>query len=331
MPLPSDITRFLSEYDGFHNRGDWGTGIESEQKEWARMLSRRTEVVSTTRFQVAECSSDSSLIDLWLHDKTPNTVDAYRRDVQEFRWFVEDKPLNHVVLNDLYSYSDALTKIGRAPATINRKLSAVKSLLNYGVMIGYLPKNAGAALKLPKLDDRLAERILSESQVLRLIDAANVGRDRTLLRFLYESGCRVSELVGLTWKNLQRRDDAGQVRILGKGQKTRVVLLTPQLWADLMALRGKAPLDAPVFRSLHSGQKLSRSDVNDLVTRVAHKAGIQENVSPHWFRHAHASHSLSRGAPIHLVQATLGHRNLETTGRYLHARPTDSSARYLPR
>lgn len=295
------------------------------------MLSRISQIVPTTRLQVADCNSDKELIDLWLHDKTPNTVDAYRRDAEEFRWFIEDKPLSRVVLNDLMFYSDALKQQGRAPATVNRKLSAVKSLLSYGVMIGYLPINAGAPLKLPKLDNSLAERILSESQVLRLIGAASAGRDRILLRFLYESGCRVSELVGLIWKNLQPRDDAGQVRILGKGNKTRVVLLTPQLWADLMFLRASDSLDTPVFKSQRSGRKLVRSEVNELVTRVAKKAEIPGNVSPQWLRHAHASHSLERGAPIHLVQATLGHRNLQTTGRYLHARPSDSSSRYLPR
>lgn len=295
------------------------------------MLSRISQIVPTTRLQVADCNSDKELIDLWLHDKTPNTLDAYRRDAEEFRWFIEDKPLSRVVLNDLMFYSDALKQQGRAPATVNRKLSAVKSLLSYGVMIGYLSINAGAALKLPKLDNSLAERILSESQVLRLIGAASPGRDRILLRFLYESGCRVSELVGLIWKNLQPRDDAGQVRILGKGNKTRVVLLTPQLWADLMFLRASDSLDTPVFKSQRSGRKLVRSEVNELVTRVAKKAEIPGNVSPQWLRHAHASHSLERGAPIHLVQATLGHRNLQTTGRYLHARPSDSSSRYLPR
>lgn len=295
------------------------------------MLSRISQIVPTTRLQVADCNSDKELIDLWLHDKTPNTLDAYRRDAEEFRWFIEDKPLSRVVLNDLMFYSDALKQQGRAPATVNRKLSAVKSLLSYGVMIGYLSINAGAALKLPKLDNSLAERILSESQVLRLIGAASAGRDRILLRFLYESGCRVSELVGLIWKNLQPRDDAGQVRILGKGNKTRVVLLTPQLWADLMKLRGSDSLDTPVFKSQRSGRKLVRSEVNELVTRVARLAEIPGNVSPQWLRHAHASHSLERGAPIHLVQATLGHRNLQTTGRYLHARPSDSSSRYLPR
>jgi integrase/recombinase XerD len=66
-----------------------------------------------------------------------------------------------------------------------------------------------------------------------------------------------------------------------------------------------------------------------IVRSAARRVGIEANVSPHWLRHAHASHSLDRGAPIHLVQATLGHASVATTGRYLHARPQDSSARYL--
>lgn len=66
-----------------------------------------------------------------------------------------------------------------------------------------------------------------------------------------------------------------------------------------------------------------------IVRAVARRVGIDANVSPHWLRHAHASHSLDRGAPIHLVQATLGHASIATTGKYLHARPQDSSARYL--
>jgi integrase/recombinase XerD len=66
-----------------------------------------------------------------------------------------------------------------------------------------------------------------------------------------------------------------------------------------------------------------------IVRAAAARAGISLAVSPHWLRHAHASHALDRGAPIHLVQATLGHASVATTGKYLHARPTDSSARYL--
>jgi site-specific recombinase XerD len=66
-----------------------------------------------------------------------------------------------------------------------------------------------------------------------------------------------------------------------------------------------------------------------IVKKAAARAGIKKPVSPHWMRHAHASHALERGAPIHLVQATLAHSSISTTGRYLHARPSDSSSRYL--
>ncbi len=66
-----------------------------------------------------------------------------------------------------------------------------------------------------------------------------------------------------------------------------------------------------------------------IVRAAANRAGIKKNVSPHWMRHAHASHNLDRGTPIHLVQATLGHSSVAVTGRYLHAKPGDSSARYL--
>ena len=79
-----------------------------------------------------------------------------------------------------------------------------------------------------------------------------------------------------------------------------------------------------------NGGFLRPAAVLRIVRQSALRAGIELPVSPHWFRHAHASHALDRGAPIHLVQATLGHASITTTGRYLHARPNDSSSRFLP-
>ena len=73
---------------------------------------------------------------------------------------------------------------------------------------------------------------------------------------------------------------------------------------------------------------LDPSAIFRIVQRAAKRAHLEAGISPHWLRHAHATHALDRGAPIHLVQATLGHASVATTGRYLHARPTDSSARY---
>ena len=96
----------------------------------------------------------------------------------------------------------------------------------------------------------------------------------------------------------------------------------------LTAIRGEAAGDDPVFRS-RKGGALDPSQVHRIVKTAAARAGLSADISAHWLRHAHASHSLDRGSPIHLVQATLGHASVATTGRYLYARPTDSSARYL--
>ncbi len=149
-----------------------------------------------------------------------------------------------------------------------------------------------------------------------------------MLTLLYGGGLRVSELCGLRWRDLAPRDAAGQATVFGKGGKTRAVLLSANTWRILQALRGEAgpmhPCSCPARAATSTGVGVHR-----IVKTAAARAGLSEDVSAHWLRHAHASHSLDRGAPIHLVQATLGHASVATTGRYLHARPTDSSARYL--
>ena len=150
-----------------------------------------------------------------------------------------------------------------------------------------------------------------------------------LLTLLYAGGLRVSELCELRWRDLAERDGAGQVTVFGKGGKTRAVLLSATPWRQVAELCAGADPDAPVFVSRKGGH-LVPSAVHRIVKAAAKRAGISAEASAHWLRHAHASHSLERGAPIHLVQqATLGHASVATTGRYLHARPTDSSARYL--
>jgi site-specific recombinase XerD len=107
------------------------------------------------------------------------------------------------------------------------------------------------------------------------------------------------------------------------------VLLSANTWATLEEIRGSTAVpDAPVFRS-RKGGPLDQSAVHRIVKAAAAWAGLSAEVSAHWLRHAHASHSLDRGAPIHLAQQTLGHASVATIGRHLHARPADSSARYL--
>ena len=123
-----------------------------------------------------------------------------------------------------------------------------------------------------------------------------------------------------------------QVAVWGKGEKERVVLITAGTWRELAALRpADARPDAPVFRSRH-GRPLSPSQAWRVVKAAAVRAGLEKApaFSPHWLRHAHASHALDRGAPVSLVREGLGHASLVTTSRYTHARPGDGSSRYLP-
>jgi site-specific recombinase XerD len=273
----------------------------------------------------AQADSDEHLVRLWLaRSQSVNTRRIYERQATRFLAHV-GKPLAAVRIGDLQDYIAGLTG---SSATVALAASALKSLLTFAQEVGYVRFNVGAAVKAPPVKNTLAERIMSEADALLMIRQEPALRNRVLLTVLYGGGLRISEVCGLRWRDMAARDDAGQATILGKGGRTRVVLLSVATWQVLAALRGEAEADAPVFLSRNGGA-LDPSAVHRVVKAAAERAGLSSEVSAHWLRHAHASHSLDRGAPIHLVQATLGHASVATTGRYLHARPTDSSARYL--
>jgi integrase/recombinase XerD len=239
------------------------------------------------------------------------------------------KPIHLVSLAEVQAFAEHLQARGLAASTQRTMICAVRSLLAFGNTIGVLSANVGAPVSPPKVKDTLTERILSEVEVQLMIAKETNPRDRAMLRLLYGVGLRVSELCALKWRDLTCRGDSGQATVFGKGSKTRVVLLPVVIWQELQALRSDSNVNAPVFQSRKQGGHLTRSQVMRIVRAAGQRAGIDANVSPHWLRHAHASHSLDRGAPIHLVQQTLGHSSVATTSRYLHARPQDTSARFL--
>jgi integrase/recombinase XerD len=173
----------------------------------------------------------------------------------------------------------------------------------------------------------LAKRIVSEVDVALLVRGARTKRDRVLLEVLYAGGLRVSELVALTWSDVLTRDKEGRVQlsIVGKGGVVRQVLLPAAVSRSLLSLRGDAGTNDPVFASRKGGGPLTTRAVLGTVKRAAAKAGLDAPISPHWLRHAHASHAIDRDATLPEVQATLGHGNIATTSGYLHARPESSS------
>jgi integrase/recombinase XerD len=273
-----------------------------------------------------QARSDRQLIELWLYGRPPHTQRAYAGDIARFLGGA-GKSLPEVTLGDLQAFADSLG--GLAPASRYRTLSAVKSLLAFGHRIGYLAFDVGRVLRLPPVRDRLAERILPEADVRRMLSLETNQRNRALLALLYASGARVGEACGLCWRDVRASGDAAQITVFGKGGKTRAIQLPASVAALLAKLRGQGGDEAPVFPSRKHAGALCPLAVRRIVRQAARRAGIEAAVSPHWLRHAHASHALDRGAPIHLVQATLGHASITTTGRYLHARPADSSSRFL--
>ena len=274
----------------------------------------------------SQADSDEQLLALWLHGRSPATQRGYRSDSTRFLRFV-DKPLRLVKLVGIQAFMDSLAD--RAPATQARAINVVKSLFSFGHRIGYLPFNVAAAVKAPPAKDTRAERILAETDIQRILALETHPRNRVILRLLYGAGIRAAELCGLKCRDAQQRDDGGQITVFGKGGKTRTILLPKAVWSDVEKLKEGAEPDHPIFRSRKARGHLSAAQIWRIVRKAARRAGLKADISPHWVRHAHASHALDRGAPIHLVQATLGHASVATTGRYLHARPKDSSGRYL--
>lgn len=292
------------------------------------LLSGQGEEVTDTALIPSQASTDTALIDLWLAGRPVTTQAAYRQDAARFLVFA-GKSLADVTVGDIHAYAAHLAQQARRPASQRRPIAAIKSLLAFGVQVGYLRYNVGAVVKLRRSKDTLSERILSEADIHRIISLEPDTRNAALLRLLYATGGRVSELCALQWHDVVWRDgEACQVTLYGKGDKTRAVWLPASVGRDLRRLRQIAPTGAPVFVSRQGG-KLTRVQVWRVVKAAALRAGIEASPSPHWFRHAHVSHALDRGAPAHLVQETVGHASLDTTTGYSHVRPNESSAKYL--
>jgi len=313
----------------------------------------------------AHITSDAKLIDLWLDGKAPHTQSGYRRDVRSLlEQFLDGCSIQELAIEDLYAYKSWMGGQGYKPATVRRKLAAVKSLLSFAARLQYIPANVGALLSAPKLSTTLAGRILTQSEVFKLFALEENARNLVFLKTVYYTGARVSEVYSLLWRSFSVRDGGiVQVNIIGKGSKPRSVVVPKPVWSELCALKASAMLqrsgfanaqamirlkdqaqelaesaisqgegfanaNSPVFPG-RDGQPMSRVNAHNIVKAAAKRAKLPSEVSCHWLRHAHAQHALHQGASIELVRDTLGHASISTTNQYLESNPADSSSNYL--
>lgn len=265
-------------------------------------------------------NTDQELIDLWLGARPPATRAAYTRDLQLFQAAVS-KPLADVRGEDLARFAIGLQG---SKATQARRIASVKSLFGFGVRLGLLAANPTLVVRCPRAEGAVHERILTEEEVTLVIQEATPGRDRCLVRTLYLAGLRITEALGLRFVDVGKR----WLTVRGKGSRTRTVVVPVDLVNDLRGLRWQTdPDEAHVFKGEH-GRVISGRYARRMIG-VASEEAIGRPICPHFLRHTHATVALEKGAPIHLVQNSLGHRSLATTAMYLHVRPNQGSSQYL--
>jgi integrase/recombinase XerD len=257
--------------------------------------------------------------------RAPRTVEAYRRDLSALGAWL-DAPIANVTTEQLEQYIAALRADGRAPATISRRVAAIRSFFRHQTLLGARTDNPAAELELPRRR-RTLPRTLSPAEAERLMEAASgttprALRDRALVELLYGAGLRVSEAVGLQKASVDLENRL--VRAVGKGSKERVVPIGRQA---VQALRRYLSRGRPFLDSRHrtelflnaKGGGLTRAGAFLILRRLAAKAGLEpERVHPHLLRHSFATHLLEGGADLRSVQEMLGHADLSTTELYTH-------------
>ena len=256
--------------------------------------------------------------------RSEETCNAYRRDLAEFAAFL-GKAIEEASRLDVEAWVSTLHDSGKAPSTINRKVSAVRSYLRLLVDEGTLPRNPADHARTPSVSAESSTPGLSKEEARSLVDACDdstVGRrDRALLALLLYQALRVSEAVGAELEDLG--DDSGYpvLRVHGKGGKVVRVPLAPATVAALRAWLEAAELeDGAILRSVKKGGRvdgaLSRSGAFRRIRFLAKRAGIEKKISPHSLRHTAITLALDSGVSLRHVQDFARHADPRTTRRY---------------
>ena len=268
-------------------------------------------------------------------DASVHTLRAYEKDLSEFFGFMATtglfipdsaapRPFAAVERRHVRAFAAHLSRLGKSPATMERKLCSLRSFFRFLQRGGLVDFNAAAAVDLPSKPKKLPA-FLTVDEAFAMIDSAeksdgkNHLRDLAILELFYATGMRVSELSSL---NLEDIDDGqGMIKVRGKGKKER---LTPfggaagrALAAHMGAQGSGGGPKAPLFRN-KAGERLSVRSVHSIVKKHCRQAGLGRPVGPHRLRHSFATHLLEGGADLRVIQEMLGHSSLSTTQKYTH-------------
>ncbi len=255
------------------------------------------------------------------------TLRNYTNDLRHFFDFLDERERAVASVDKLVvrEYLSSLVASGFASASVQRKVSTMRSFYRWLRIEGVLDNDPMFGVRGPRRERRLP-RFLRTEEIETLIAAAdgqapNELRDRAILELLYAAGLRVSEVVGIDVRNVDFDDRTA--RVFGKGSKERMVMVgVPALRSIERYLREGRPLlvqgkEVALFLN-RDGGRLSQRAVQTMVRKYALKAGLDRSIHPHLLRHTFATHLLEGGAELRVVQTLLGHSNVNTTQIYTH-------------
>jgi integrase/recombinase XerD len=281
-----------------------------------------------TNQEINDVQKENLLLKTWLVGKqSKNTKKSYEKIVTDFLTFNQGKLLKEISVQDvtrfLFEYLEEMSLSSKALSQ-----SILSSLFSHLMNSGYISRNPVKFTTRIKVPQEILSKTLDEEQILRLIEAPKKIRDSLIIEFMYLTGLRVSEVVSLKWSQFKEGEKSVKISIIGKGNKARVIQISKEFNLKLNSLKKKNSIY--VFES-QKGQNrpLDTSSVLKLIKSAAKKAKINQLVTPHTLRHTHATLSLKKGAPIHLVKKSLGHSSLTTTEKYLHVVEDEFSGSYL--
>ncbi|MGM9760386.1 MAG: site-specific tyrosine recombinase XerD [Parabacteroides sp.] len=259
---------------------------------------------------------------------SPNTQDAYLRDLDKLRRFAEQegKQLTTITYEDLQTFVADLNDIGIHPRSQARIISGIRSFYRFLLLEDILASDPTELLEQPKIGMRLPE-VLTVQEIDRLIDSIDLTtpegqRNRAILETLYSCGLRVSELINLRFQDIYPKE--GFIRVEGKGSKQRLVPISDRALQEIdcyipdrKQIHIKPGSESYLFLTKR-GKPLSRITVFHIIKVQAELAGIQKVISPHTFRHSFATHLLEGGANLRAIQEMLGHESIRATELYTH-------------
>lgn len=260
-----------------------------------------------------------------------STLENYLRDIQKLVNFLtssfSEVSYDTINTNQLRAFVASLTEIGVAEATQARHVSSIKSFFRFLLYTNKIENNPSALLEAPRLGRKLPI-VLSVDEIDKLIAVIDMSkadghRNKAILETLYGCGLRVSELIGLRLTDIFSEE--GFVRVRGKGDKERLVPIGKTALNAIGYYKEQQRNHLSIDSNSHDilflnrrGGKLSRIMIFNITKKLAEKAGIKKNISPHTFRHSFATHLVEGGADLRAVQEMLGHESILTTEIYTH-------------